>query len=356
MRVLSYTDAFQVLLLQAADDGRGPALFGDSLQRARTEAPPFLVGRRFPSVYLEHPLIGDPFLDVTVLYNDLEPGTRVSSDMAAGAEGLLAWFAEERPRFPDKDLCCGFELDTKDPRLPAAGVHLQPYSHTELVGPFCEAVGEPGRASLYLETARRMPKEWSLSFFGMFRGRPEAPLRVCGYLGPGEIKRCAADPRHLARRFDEIGFGAYDDAMLAQVAGFMATATKSADFQFDVFPDGTLGDVFAVDLQFGIEKPEAVRASFESGPAAATLGLLEEWGAADGRWRLAGDSAFARALPMEDGGGRPVLYAFTLMPHWVKARWAAGRLQPSKLYHYAHGGVLDDGDEDLGPRFGGGAV
>ena len=47
--------AYQVLLLQAADEGRGPALFGESLGRAREAVLPFLVGEHFPIVYLEHP-------------------------------------------------------------------------------------------------------------------------------------------------------------------------------------------------------------------------------------------------------------------------------------------------------------
>lgn len=55
MRIPSYADAYQVLLLQAADEGRGPALFGESLGRAREVVLPFLVGGHFPSVYLEHP-------------------------------------------------------------------------------------------------------------------------------------------------------------------------------------------------------------------------------------------------------------------------------------------------------------
>ena len=45
-----------MLLLQAADEGRGPALFGESLGRAREAVLPFLVREHFPIVYLEHPL------------------------------------------------------------------------------------------------------------------------------------------------------------------------------------------------------------------------------------------------------------------------------------------------------------
>ena len=78
MKALSHSDAYQVLLLQAADEGRGPLLFGDCVERARNAVLPFLVGESFPDVYLEHPLAGDPFLDATILLGQIERGTRIA--------------------------------------------------------------------------------------------------------------------------------------------------------------------------------------------------------------------------------------------------------------------------------------
>ncbi|MBQ9042520.1 MAG: hypothetical protein IJ111_06860 [Eggerthellaceae bacterium] len=338
MREPTYGQAFQALLLQAADEGRAGALFGDSLARAREAAPAFLVGEEFPGVYLEHPLIGDPFLDVTVLLKRLEPRTRIDSPAAGGHGAMLDWYARARRRYAD--VTCGFEIDTDKRELPAAAVHFQPRAHAELVRPFCEAAGEPRAADLYLGQGARMPAGWPLSFFGMFRGRPGSPLRVCGYLGEGEKAACAAEPGRLAAAFDVAGFTAYDEAMLSQVSKLMAMAPGGLDFQFDVLPDGRVCPTFAIDVQFGIERPEAVQASFESGPSAAVMDLLEGWGAADVRWRQAARSSFARALPveLEDGGiGR---YSFALMPQWVKARWTNCELQPAKLYHLAHAGLL----------------
>lgn len=338
MTPISHADGCEVLMLQAADDGRGPVLFGESLPRARVALRPFMVGDEFPSVYFEHPLAGPPFLDVTVLYSSLEKGTRIASDMAAGTGGLIDWFAESCSRHPN--VCFGFEADTKDPGLSAAAVHFQPRASVELVEPFCEAAGEPERARLYLDLAARMPEGWDLSFFGMFRGRPGSPLRVCGYLDSAEVDACVESPAHLAGIFDEVGFRAYDGPMLEQACALLAAAPGTCDFQFDVQPDGSLGDMFAIDVQFGIERPEAVLASFEGGDAARAMRLLESWGAADGRWKLAGESAFARALPvrLEDGSiGR---YSLVLMPQWLKARWIDGVLQPAKLYHLAKAGVL----------------
>ena len=339
MRIPTHADAFQVLLLQAADEGRGPALFGDSLARAREAAPPFMVGRKLPNVYLEHPLSGNPSLDVTVLLGQIDAGTRIESPVAGDHAAMLDWYAGARREH--ENVTCGFELDTKEEPLPVAAVHFQPREHGELVRPFCEAAGEPLAAKLYLNQAARMPEGWPLSFFGMFRGRPGSPLRVCGYLDGAEKAACADDPARLAAAFDAIGFSTYDAAMLAQASALLSAAPGGTDFQFDVFPDGTLGPTFSIDVQFGIEQPEAVRLAFETGAGGRVMGLLEDWGAADGRWRQSVASAFARAIPVETDDGGTSRFAFTLMPQWAKARWTAGKLQPAKLYHLAHAGLLD---------------
>ena len=237
-------------------------------------------------------------------------------------------------------LSFGFELDTKEAELPQAAVHFQPRGHAELVRPFCEAVGEPERADLYLDLAARMPKAWRLSFFGLFRGRPGSPLRVCGYLGAHEKHCCAQDCSRLARVFDEAGFTAYDDALLSQAAELMAHAPGGLDFQFDVYPDGHLGTTFALDVQFEIQQPQAVRRAFSQGSVAEVMGMLAEWGAANERWRLAADAAFARAIPVVREDGSLGRYALSLMPQWGKVRWSDGMLQPSKLYLLAHAGLI----------------
>ncbi len=89
MNIPSHALALQTLMLQAADEVRGSVLFGESLDRAREAVVPFMVGEKFPCVYLEHPLIGDPFLDVTVLYGKIEPGFCIESDAAHGTEELI---------------------------------------------------------------------------------------------------------------------------------------------------------------------------------------------------------------------------------------------------------------------------
>lgn len=336
---LTFADSFEVLCLQVADEGRGPVLFGESLGRARTLVKPFLVGEEFPDIYLEFPLKGDPFLDVTVLYGQVTTGTRVASDAAGCANNVFDWFSDVRREHPDVSF--GFELDTKEEELPPAAVHFQPRHHVELATTFCNLIGEPKRAELYVDTCRRMLPAWQLSFFGLFRGRPDSPLRVCGYLSKNESERCAHDRDALKAVFDQVGFAAYDNTMLEQVGRLMGSAPKGLDFQFDVYPDGTFGDTFAIDAQFQIEQPRAVHDSFSSGVASRVITLFEEWGITDDRWKLAVDATFARSIPIALDDGSVRLLAFTLMPQWTKARWRDGVLQPAKLYCLAKSTYLD---------------
>ena len=57
--------------------------------------------------------------------------------------------------------------------------------------------------------------------------------------------------------------------------------------------------------------------------------------------RIGGDAAFARSMNVRLEDGSTGRFAFTLMPQWVKARWTAGVLQPSKLYHFANACLLE---------------
>lgn len=348
MKIPSNSLACQTLFLQAADEGRGPVLFGDSFERTREAVLPFVEGVPFPSLYLEFPLAGDPFLDVTVLYGEMPPGTRFRSEAAAGTEKMLDWYV--RARTEKQGICCGFELDSKNHYPGSAAVHFQSYGDYEIAGQFCEALGEPEAGKLYQDLAARMPEGWPLSFFGLFRGRPGSPLRVCGYMGMEEKQHCSEDPGRLETVFREIGFSSFDDAMIRQISAALSAAPGTVDFQFDVYPDGRLGNVFAIDIAFEVTKSEELVLSFDKGSAAAAMKLLESWGAADSRWKLAAGASFTRSLPVEDENGELKPFALVLTPNWAKVRWRDGILQKSKLYCLGRAGLVSELKKNDAPR------
>ena len=337
------TVAFEVLLLQAADAGRDAALFGGASYRVRDTALPFFIGEKFPEIYLEFPLAGEPFLDVTLLYGELKEGTHIDSALAEGCEEILSFHARERAK--DESVGFGFEIDCSNPAPSAAGIHFQPRSRTDLVAPFCEAAGNPEKASLYLAQNARMPNDWPLAFFGMFRGRADSPLRVCGYLGKDERDACMADPEHLGRALAQAGFAAFDDTMLAQAARVLELTPADADFQFDVFADGSLGDMFAIDVRFNQMSSDDVCASFAEGEGAALMAQLREWGIADERVSHVADMSFTRGVKLLADDGSIALYGFSLVPGWLKVRWRGGVLQPAKMYMKASAGPVVKGGQ-----------
>ncbi|MER1993463.1 MAG: hypothetical protein ABS897_05490, partial [Eubacteriales bacterium] len=198
--------ACQALFLHAADEGRGAALFGENWKETLNRVLPFVEGVPFPSLYLEFPLAGDPFLDVTALYGEVASGTRFRSEAAAGTEQMIDWFAQVSAQ--NNSLSFGFELDAGNDAFAPAAVHFQHYNHIRLAQEFCDVLGEPAAGQLYLEQAACMPEGWAPAFFGMFRGRPGSPLRVCGYLNRDEQRRSAEDPSRLEEVFRQVGFRA----------------------------------------------------------------------------------------------------------------------------------------------------
>ena len=323
--LFSLENVLQTLLLMASDDGRGQLLFGESINRAKRLLPDYLVGKRFPTIYLEFPLTGESFLDASVGYKAFPAGDGIRAPSAEGTQEMLDWFSRTAPAFPG--IGCGYELDLKHKDPAKAGILFQPNRHRELVLPFCRTLGEDDKARLYLDTADRLPAAWKPSYFGLFRGRPDAPLRIGGYLSDREMAACIKDPGRILSVFDRIGFQAYHSEMLRQLSELMAAVPDCLDFQFDVFPDGTFGDTFSLDVCFPFVQPEEMPAYLREGEAAKLMKLLTDWKIADTRLVPALEMAFAGAIPVNDD-----LYVYFLQPSWLKVRWIQGTLQPAKFY------------------------
>ena len=338
MGMISSSTALQMLLLHAASAGRGELLFGGSLERVKKYLPDFVDPfdlDHFPDLYLEFPLLGDPFLDITVLYPSIPEDAQIASPLAEDTDQMIAWLSRMKSKYPD--VCGGFEIDTKLPSSITAAIGFQPRAHAELAKEFCEIIGERQYGQLYGKTAERMPADRKPSYFALFKGRPDSPLRIGGYMNQEQVASCAEDPDVLIRLFTAVGFTAYDDAMIREIRSVLAVSPGTVDFQFDIFPDEAVGNSFAIDTAFAIQQPEAVMAAFydREGSGAKYIGLLQKWGLADERWKKALDAVFARALPLRDGA-----LTFSLFPQWFKVRWTDKKLQPSKMYLLAKAGFL----------------
>jgi hypothetical protein len=119
--------------------------------------------------------------------------------------------------------------------------------------------------------------------------------------------------------------------MLSRCSVFLSHA-PSVDFQFDVMPDGTLGDVFGLSLLFNEAKPREARVCMEGGYGGQICRTLQEWGLADERWGLIAGAAFARHVPFDREDGSRGRFALCCILNYAKVKFAGAVAQPAKFY------------------------
>ena len=325
----SQMTVFDALYSMVAGDGRGEALLGNSFDIARDAYERTLIGDAYPAAYLEFPLLGPPGFDLLTVHSTMRPGSRFAPGAGFGYQAMFDWFSDVCET--GVNVSCGIELDTSVGETERAGVYLQYRKHPDLIAPFLDSIGEEARTESFLTVANRMPEGWPPAYVGLFPGRAGTPLRIGGYLGQTVQKACVEDPAFLAAQFDRIGFSAYDGEMLSQCSTFLSLA-PSVDFQFDIMSDGTLSDVFGLSLSFNETMPRQARACMESGYGAQICRTLQEWGLADGRWRLIAGAAFGRHVPFDREDGSQGRFALCCMLNYAKVKFAGAVAQPAKFY------------------------
>ena len=337
MRKPTQIEAFDALYAIAAGGGREQALFGSSIELARPAYIRSLIGDDYPSAYLEFPLLGEPCFDILTVHGFAKKGDRFAPGAGFGRQAMFDWFDGV---CDGPDLSCGIELDTSSGETEQAGVYFQQRTRTELVGPFLESIGESGRLTGYLDVMDRLPDGWPASYIGLFPGRPGTPLRIGGYMSSAARSAFARDPRKLGDHFRRIGFAAFDKEMLWDCAEFMGLA-PSVDFQFDIFPDGTLGPTFGLSLSFNDTKPRQAHECMTTGYGARICEKMQEWGLADDRWKLIADAAFARHIPFEREDGTEGRLALCVLFNYAKIKFTDAKARPGKFYLLLRAAELD---------------
>ena len=332
------TELFDILYGIAARDGREEVLFGDDILLARPAFERMLIGDCFPSVYLEFPLMGTPGFDVLAGYGRTSEGACFAPGAGYGRQDLFDWFASVCKS--GESASVGFEVDTSARRIDVAGVYLQQHRQAGLVEPFLSSMGEQSRAPSYLALRERLPRGWPTSYVGLFPGRAGTPMRIGGYLSPRAQARCAGDPGELRACFESVGFSAYTSDMLRRCAQLMGIA-PSVDFQFDIFPDGSLGDTFGLSLSFNEVAPREMPACMESGYGARLMRLLEDWDLVDSRWKLLADACFAQHVSYPHAERQARRLALCVLPNFAKVKFVAGVAAPAKFYLQCAAKVLN---------------
>jgi hypothetical protein len=328
MRAPAMTEAFDLLYMMAATGGRDIELFGSSGQLLHNAAEKAMTGKNTPGYYLEFPLGGKPYADLLVLYRRISSDLQLDPGCGFGYRKMLEWYST----LPSvSGFFIGFEMDTGSGPADKAGIYFQPRTSPELVKPFLESVGEEKRASYYFAISDRLPSHMPSAYIGLFPGRPDSPMRIGGYMNAETSKNMAENPAFLRKTFEAVGFRAWDEEMLSICRNLYSVAGRT-DFQFDILPDGSLGDTFGLSISANHIRPAETTQWLEVGDGSRIMAKLKAYGLIDDRYKKLAGASFAKGIPVEQGDGRVRLLTLSSRFNYVKVKFKAGKPITAKFY------------------------
>ncbi len=338
MRKPTQMEAFDMLYMIVKGDGREESLLGKDAEMVREAYAKTLIGDEYPGICFEFPLLGKCGLDFLAIYGEMEKDLVFEEGCGYGYQDMFRWFS----RLPHGNPCSiGLELDISSDNSDKAGVYLQHRGKHELVEPFLATIHEEERLASCQAIMQKMPEGMDVAYLGLFPGRQGTPLRIGGYMDWTLFKEIAMDPDVLGKKFQQIGFEAYDASMLKTCSSYMKHV-PGIDFQFDIMPDGKLGDTFGLSLSFNKVSPRRSRECMEAGYGAALMQALVQDGLADDRYHKVADATFAKAVPFAKEDGSFGLFALAVRMNYAKVKFKNAKAQPAKFYLTMHAKELTD--------------
>lgn len=324
------TELMEKTLRRAFEDAvTAEGIFGSGPERAILAYQSFCAEGTHPSVIVECPLLGDASYDVLVgsYGNLLVLGTHLPKANPPACHAAYDWASTLGG---DSDVDLFFELDAAGPEGQHAGIHCRHKGDIGAALDFYQVIGESWRVPLYRSVVERLPKGWKADFAAVFAGRPGAPTRLELTLEEDERVRVGEDPAHLRACFDQMGFSAYDGAMLEGISRLAAISLLDT-FQFDILEDGKLGGTFSITSSYERTGADFAGLFQDGGAVARICDTYEQMGLADGRWRLAERAVFAiKKVALVDSEMRHVV--MVSIPNCGKAKWIDTKPQPAKIY------------------------
>ena len=323
---MNHSMLYEILYAVAASNGREQALFGDCAPAARKAFARSCAGSAFPEIWFEIPLQGTPRFDLHALASreTLDPETDFPTEVTGGFPDVFRWFARQGRNV--RQLALSWDL--KPGSDPSAAIQLLVRDRDpNTVAGFLKAAGREDAVRRYLAFSQRLPEDWYACYYGVFPERPGSDLRVECIPSQSLQAAYARDPALLRGHLEQVGVRDFGDTLLPRCRNLADTPFR-LEFQFDVGEDGFAGPVLGASLRFACPPGEDGWDFFNPGGAAGRLmEQISEWGLADNRWRLLGDTMFARRVSR--GKESCLLFCFTA---FVKLRWRAGIPVDAKAY------------------------
>ena len=317
---------YRLIYALAARDGRDRDLFGPHAKRGVEAFACSTPGTRFPELWFELPLTGNPWFDLHVLTarTDLSAGQAPVPEACGGYPAVFAWFAGAEN---GRQLALSWDLNAGD--RPAAAVQLLLFQRDDRTAcDFLKAAGRPEAAPAYRTFLSRMPEGWFACYLGVFPSRPGHHLRVECIPTDQLQQEYARDPSLISRHLSRVGFTHLTDSLLSGCQA-LASSPFQFEFQFDVDEKGSADITLGASVRFAIGDDRSGRMqSFTGNDAAGSLlQRLEKQGLADDRWRRLEETAFAQKLTY-----RQENCVIFCAPVFIKLRWRAGEPLDAKAY------------------------
>lgn len=301
-----------------AASGREALLFGSPAREQCIRAVRRTLSEgAFFGLYSEFPLLGEPFLDLSV------SGSGGAEGFAEGdGFGYAPLFSYSHSVGIDS---LGFEYDlsTGGENAPRAVMFLpRGMDGSEYIKNCLTLMGLGDRSERVLRYIHDAP--WEFSYFGGLLNGRDRPVRIVFRLRERELSLIRAD---MGRFLSELSNFGYDGGELSGMP-LLAKKAEVLSVGFDVMPDGRLSSSLGCEYGMARHGGDFLPDRFLQGVNAEVFSTLEEKGCIDSRWREAAKSAFACILTLPDGERVLAKHAV----HTVKLRWKNGAPATPKMY------------------------
>ena len=317
------TKTYDIIYALAALNGREGALFGRCAPLAHEAFCHSLPCDAFPELWFEVPLAGDSWFDLHALTarEDLTPGMTFTPDETGGYPEIFEWFARADGV---RQLALSYDVSSGSIEHPAAQL-LMSGSDVSVACEFLKAAGRSDALEAYRTFHESLPEGWYLCYVGTFPSRSNFSLRVECIPAYEQQRAYANDGALLESHLRQVGFTQFDNTLIERCQ-ILARSPFMLEFQFDVMPDGRAGTTLGASVRFAAPSSREVgwRPFYDAGDL---MRQVQDWGLADDRWRLLGQTAFTKR--MEVGGEATLIYSY---PAFLKLRWRDGDPLDAKAY------------------------
>lgn len=321
-------DAFASLVGYVVRCGDG-LLGNNELDLAEDTYRRSLIGRSYPSFWLEAPLVGDPGFDLHVYYDrgQVRPGERFEDGAGFGMQALFDWYFGRETG----GIGVGFAHDLREGSMTTgAYVNFNRCRLDDARG-FFGAIGVPEGHDHSEALLERLPESWNPWYMGLFPGRAGTGVRLGSFVGRERQAVYAHDVRELVADLEHVGFCPLDGAMRSCLQQLTELPYR-IEVQLDATADG-VGPTIGVDLTLDMRSPAQVVEAFgDGGSATHACELLESWGVADDRWRKVAYTSLARVARARSLDGSREELLMLCLPKFIKAKWTDETPQPAKVY------------------------